>query len=115
MNKPSSDSYKANIYKQIGRRLLQRRKELDYTQEELAELLGIGTAYYGKIERGEKCPSIERLILINEKLGMDLTYLITGKANKNTKEIQYFEKCPVDKRDYMEQLLKIALKLTENI
>lgn len=114
MNKSYDNSYKTNIYKQIGNRLLECRKELNYTQEQLAEMLGIGTAYYGKIERGEKCPSIERMILINEKLGMDLTYLITGKVSEDTKEARYFEKCPTDKRDYMEQLLKIALKLTEN-
>ena len=63
MNKSYDNSYKTNIYKQIGNRLLECRKELNYTQEQLAEMLGIGTAYYGKIERGEKCPSIERMIL----------------------------------------------------
>ena len=66
------------LYKNIGNRLLLERWERHYTQEQMAELIGVSTGFYGMIERGEKAPSIERLVLIYEKLGTDITYLLTG-------------------------------------
>ena len=70
-----------NLYVEIGLRLRRIRREKDYTQEQMAEMLGISTAYYGKIERGVNSLSIKRLHTLNVKLGIDITYLITGKDN----------------------------------
>lgn len=101
------------LYKNIGSRLLMKRRELHYTQEQMAELLGVSTGFYGMIERGEKAPSIEKLVIIYERLGTDITYLLTG----NEKEGQvpdYIEKCPQDKKYDFEQLIKCALNLAEN-
>lgn len=39
------------LYVEIGKRLRIARIELNYTQEQMAEILGISTAYYGKVER----------------------------------------------------------------
>ena len=52
------------LYKDIGSRLLLKRRELRYTQEQMAELLGVSTGFYGMLERGEKAPSNERLVII---------------------------------------------------
>ena len=60
------------LYINIGKRLLIKRRELRFTQEQMAEVLGVSTGFYGMIERGEKAPSLEKLIIIYEKLGTDL-------------------------------------------
>ena len=41
-------------YSEIGNKIKQKRRELGYSQEELAELCGISASYIGHIERGSK-------------------------------------------------------------
>lgn len=100
------------LYKNIGSRLLLRRKEMRYTQEEMAELLGVSAGFYGMIERGEKAPSIEKLVMIYEKLGTDITYLLTGDQ-KEGQITGYIEMCPKEKQYDFEQLMRYALNLAD--
>lgn len=100
------------LYINIGKRLLIKRRELRFTQEQMAEVLGVSTGFYGMIERGEKAPSLEKLIIIYEKLGTDITYLLTGDEREET-VINYVEKCPKEKRYDFEQMMKYALKLVD--
>lgn len=69
-------SVNRDLYKNIGNRVLIKRRELHYTQEQMAEILGVSSGFYGMIERGEKAPSIEKLIIIYEELGIDITYSV---------------------------------------
>lgn len=98
------------LYFDIGQRLLLRRRELNCTQEQVAELLGMSTAYYGKIERGEKGPSLDKLILIYRRLGIDITYLLTGKKAEFSFD-NIMIACPDSKRYDLEQLIKYAMNL----
>lgn len=98
------------LYKDIGNRLLIKRRELHYTQEQMAELIGVSAGFYGMIERGEKAPSIEKLIIIYKELGTDITYLLTGDE-KERQFINLIEKCPKEKQYDFEQLIKYALNL----
>lgn len=100
------------LYEDIGKRMLLRRKDLHYTQEQMAEILGISTGFYGMIERGEKAPSIGKLVLIHEKLGIDITYLLTGEKEKNPYAL-LVEGCPEGKRHNFEQLIRYALDLAQ--
>jgi transcriptional regulator with XRE-family HTH domain len=52
-----------------GRWIRQRRRELDYTQEQLAELFGCTSSMLKKIERGERSPSAALTARIVEALG----------------------------------------------
>lgn len=49
----------AKLPKLLGKRVQKRRKELNLTQEELAEKVDISRAYMGYIEQGRNVPSIE--------------------------------------------------------
>lgn len=110
MNDKRKSKGERELYKNIGNRLLVKRRELRYTQEQMAELLGVSTGFYGMIERGEKAPSIERLVIIYEKLGTDITYLLTGDE-KEKQKVDYIDKCPREKQYDFEQLMKYALNL----
>jgi XRE family transcriptional regulator, regulator of sulfur utilization len=52
--------------KLIGEAIRVHRKELELTQEELAELADLNPKYVGEVERGEKIISIEALLRIAE-------------------------------------------------
>lgn len=112
MNDKRKQREERELYKSIGNRLLIKRRELHYTQEQMAELLGVSTGFYGMIERGEKAPSIGKLVTIYEKLGTDITYLLTGDE-KEEKVMNYIEKCPREKQYDFQQLMKYALNLAD--
>lgn len=96
---------------EIGQRLRQFRHEKDYTQENVADMLGMSQAFYGRIERGENGLTLERLKRLNEKLKIDLTYLITGEHQVTIDLDWAIDHCPYQKRFDMEQLIKYAVKL----
>ncbi|MBD5114043.1 MAG: helix-turn-helix transcriptional regulator [Ruminococcaceae bacterium] len=52
------------IDKRVGKRIKQRRKELNLTQEQFAEKIGVATNYISTIERGASFPRYEKLIMI---------------------------------------------------
>lgn len=51
----------AKLPKVLGKKVQRRRKELEYTQEELGDKVGISRAYMGYIEQGRYAPSLEVL------------------------------------------------------
>jgi len=102
---------KKELYIEMGSRIRQARRTHDYTQEQLAEMLGISTAYYGKIERGVHGISLEKLVILGEELEMDLTYILTGKKNTTIMFNEILGKCPLKKRYDFEQIIKYSLNL----
>lgn len=68
------------LYVEMGKRLRIYRIELNYTQEQMSEILEMSSAYYGKVERGVHGLSLEKII----------------------------DECPKSKRYDMEQLIKYA-------
>ena len=57
-----------NVKKIFGENLRYYRKQKNLTQEEFAELVGIGVIHAGNLERGEKFISAELLEEISKKL-----------------------------------------------
>lgn len=65
----------ARLPKQLGKKIQKRRKEVGYTQEELAEKIGLSRAYMGFIEQGRNTPSLEVLEKIAKHLKIPLSQL----------------------------------------
>lgn len=103
------ESNKEELLRQIGGRLRKIRLEKGWTQDKMAERLGITKAFYGKIERGESSIALEKLALLNESMDIDLNYLITGE--KTPVLPVNFQDIPREKRYSMEQLIKYAFSL----
>lgn len=66
----------AKLPRAIGNKIQKRRKELDLTQEDLAEKVGISRAYMGFIEQGRNAPSLEVLEKISKHLKISLKDLL---------------------------------------
>ena len=58
---------------EIGDRLRLRRNELGLTQKETAKLLEVSETFYGEVERGNRKLSIEKMLLVRERMGISLT------------------------------------------
>ena len=75
----------------IGERIRKLRTEQKLSQEELAFASELHSAYIGKIERGEKCPTVETLYKIAKGLKLPLYKLldITSETMDDKNEALY--------------------------
>ncbi|MBD1806176.1 helix-turn-helix transcriptional regulator [Microcoleus sp. FACHB-SPT15] len=64
----------SGINRRFGKAIRRRRRELDFSQEELAERANLHRTYISDIERGERNPSLENI----EKLAKALNISIAG-------------------------------------
>lgn len=53
---------------QLGKKIRNRRKQLGMTQEQLAEMLGVGHQALSRIEQGHMAPKMDRLPAIAHSL-----------------------------------------------
>ena len=74
------------ISAKIGERIKEFRTEQKLSQEELAFSAEIHPAYIGKVERGEKCPTIETLYKIANGLKIPLHKLINIDSDTTSDE-----------------------------
>ena len=65
----------ALLPKRIGKKIQKQRKEIGYTQEELAYKIGVSRAYMRYIEQGRNAPSLEVLEKIAKQLKMSMSEL----------------------------------------
>ncbi len=65
----------AKLPKSLGKRIQKIRQNAEYTQEELAEKIGISRAYMGFIEQGRYSPSLEVLEKIAKVLRVKMSEL----------------------------------------
>lgn len=60
----------------LGLRIRKLRIEKDLSQEALAFSAGVHSTYIGKIERGEKCPTVDTLYKIAKGLDVSINELL---------------------------------------
>ena len=63
---------------EFGRRVRQRRHELGWSIEGLAERVGLHWTYVGSVERGERNISLVNIVKLAEALDVDVGELVTG-------------------------------------
>ena len=66
---------KTQLLKELGNRIRKKRKERDWTQEDLADKANIDRSYIGGVERGERNLTFTVLCGICSALGCDLAAL----------------------------------------
>ncbi len=70
-----------DLLKQIGNRILNRRKQLRMTQEDLAEKAGITPQTVSSAELGKKALRPENIIRVCSALDISTDYLLLGEIN----------------------------------
>jgi ribosome-binding protein aMBF1 (putative translation factor) len=60
--------------------ILERRRELRWTQKELSERAGIGQAVISKIERGRLSPTLDTYARLAAALGLSPRFQVTAPA-----------------------------------
>ena len=70
-------------YIDLGRRIRKQRSQLGWTQEALAERVGVSTSFIGHVERGTRKASLETLVSIANAINVSLDYLLSGSLNNS--------------------------------
>lgn len=105
------------LEQRIGKRIRIMRKAKGYTQQTLAEAVGISPTYLSEIERGVRIPRIEKLVLIINVLQCSaddifLDVIHYGRKVKASKLETKIEKLP---EHCQVQLLAIIEAYIQNI
>lgn len=72
---------KANL-QEIGKRIQLRRKQLGYTQDQLASMMDVSIQMISNLERGNKAIRIDNLINLSQILKISTDYILTGKSTE---------------------------------
>lgn len=72
----------------LGKRIMEHRKRLGLTQEQLAEKLGVTAQAVSKWENGLSCPDISILPRLAELFGVTTDSLLTGKEEIPVREAE---------------------------
>ena len=75
-------------YVLIGDRIRKSRKEINMTQEEFAEKIGVSVGYINQIETGKKCFNLKRFKEIITIFDKPLSYFIEGTDTPEQSEIK---------------------------
>ncbi len=99
-------------YQLIGQRIKERRKELGWSQEKLAEVIDVAVAYLSRVERGSSKVTLTRLAQISNVLQIPICELIIGVTkeediylDREFKEL--FMQCSKDKLKLIYNIAKI--------
>lgn len=74
----------------MGKRITSRRKQLNISQERLAEQTGLSVQAVSTAERGTKALRPENLLKISRALGVSTDYLLSGEVTENDLQLSTF-------------------------
>lgn len=97
--------------KLVGIRIMQRRKALDLTQEQLGAKIGRSKNHLSCIERGIQMPTVEMLLDICSVLGGTPDYYLFGKLSEQGSHIdELIAQLPENSQHILEMLLETYLR-----
>lgn len=96
----------------VGFRIRQRRKEMNLTQEALGNLVGISSSHLSAIERGEKNPSLDTLLLICTSLEISVDYLLSGTVHTDIDSdiINKIKICSLENRRRIYKIIDVFIE-----
>ena len=65
---------------EIGSRIQARRKQMGFTQEQLAAMMDVSVQMVSNLERGNKAIRIDNLVRLCEALTTSADFILTGSA-----------------------------------
>lgn len=96
--------------KLIGIRIMQRRKTLGLSQEELAEQVGLSKNHISNIECGKSMPTTRFILNICNILGGTPDYYLIGKITEETDKIsELVKRLPDESQRMLYRLLEFYL------
>lgn len=110
----------------VGDRIRQKRMQLGFSQDEVAERIDRAPKYCSDIERGTCGMSTETMLAISECLDMSLDYMMFGELSEEEAKrqesdelavIHILSRCSKPQREYAIRLLKLyiaSMQISQN-
>jgi len=97
----------------IGKRIRERRRSRNLSQEQLADLIDKSTVFVSNLENGKKGASLESIVNICLVLDLSLDELITGAPKTYEDEyvdavISVFQRCTDREKHFLSELVIYA-------
>ena len=104
--------------KQLGMRIQEKRIEKKWTQEKLADSVGLSPVYISSIERGIKLPSLSTAVNIANALGASLDYLlgedlVCGYKERLLESHKRLDKLPVGDKKRILAIMEAVTRIYE--
>ena len=99
-------------YKQMGSRIVQRRKELSLSQKELASRINISNNHLSNIEQGKALPSFATFLDICKELDINSDYITLGTiySELNDEIIQKLRRCSEEDKIKISKIIDVFLE-----
>ena len=81
-----------NVSYMIGKRIQRFRTQRKLSQEDLALASEIHPAYLGRVERGERCPTVDTLFKISQGLKVPLSELLDISSDISPTNTEAFDR-----------------------
>lgn len=94
----------------LGKNISEKRKEIGWTQAELAEQIGVDTETISRFERGSSMPSLLRLERLAAALDMPLSGLIASSSSSSYDQAQKISELISGLQEYDRELVLKVLK-----
>lgn len=106
-------------YERIGERIREERLKLNLTQAQLAEDIDISDTYMGAIERGERIPTLDKLIKFSNRFGVTVDYLLSDYVKGNDsiiieQIIQILDGQPIELKQMAVNVLRVIFQTLNN-
>ena len=107
----------------FGKRIQEVRKSVGFSQEELAETIGISTISRSRIEQGKQHPSVSTLWKVAQELQVSIDYLLDGMDSPQTQKVlmllgdvgNQLAHCTPKQLQYVSKILLPALLLRDDL
>jgi len=103
---------KTDFLSNMGIRIAQRRKELSFTQEQLAEKIGVSLQTISCIELGKKAIRPENLANVCNILDISSDYILYGKRNETQMDDTISKLSELDAESY--QVIENMIEVLHN-
>lgn len=91
----------------IGKRIAQLRKEKNFTQEDLAQMMEVSAQAVSKWENDLTCPDISSLPKLAKILDVTVDELLSGKAEEKAPVAQVL--APEERKEIKDMMLRIVV------
>ena len=108
--------YEKNKMSILGSRIMQRRKQLNIKQSELAERMGISDNQVSNIENGKSFPKLNNFMILCVILECNADYLLSGmlKTSVNENILDMLSSLSLDEQKTIWQLLDCYIHRKDN-
>jgi transcriptional regulator with XRE-family HTH domain len=109
----------ADLTRMIGARIRTLRIERGFTQEELAERVGLQPGSLSRVETGAMGPSFVTLGELSRIFGVPMSLILEGVttqpdlglSEEELKLVHFFREVPSEYRSHLTELVKVAARL----